>query len=137
MTATLNVFTIDVEDYYQVSAFAGSIDRDTWPSYESRVEQNTHRLLNLLDKHRTKGTFFVLGWVAERCPTLVRDIAACGHEIACHGYSHRLVYDQTPAGFRDEVSLAKRILEETSGRRVVGYRAASFPSDAAICGPWT
>src|SRR5262245_22654323 len=95
-----NALTVDVEDYFHVSALAPSIDRDSWSSRESRVVGNTERLLALFDQFDAKGTFFVLGWVAERHPQLVRDIAGCGHEIACHGLSHRLVYEQSPQEFR-------------------------------------
>jgi polysaccharide deacetylase family protein (PEP-CTERM system associated) len=115
-----------VEDYYQVSAFADSVRKEQWASYESRVERNTHRLLDLLDRYSTRGTFFVLGWVAERHPQLVREIRARGHEIACHGYSHDLVYNQGPEIFRRETLRSKAFLEETIGERVQGYRAASY-----------
>jgi polysaccharide deacetylase family protein (PEP-CTERM system associated) len=93
---------------------------------ESRVEHSTRRLLDLFDQFQVRSTFFVLGWVGERHPTLVKEIADRGHEVACHGYAHRLVYDQTPATFRADVSSAKRILEDASGTRVVGYRAPSY-----------
>ena len=93
---------------------------------ESRVLPNTERLLEIFDEFGRAGTFFVLGWVAERHPALVREIAARGHEVASHGYAHRLIYDQTPAAFRDDVRRAKRLLENASGQRVVGYRAPSY-----------
>ena len=98
----LNALTVDVEDYFQVSAFAASIDRRDWDKHPLRVENNTRRLLDLLDEREVKATFFVLGWVAERAANLVREIAARGHEVACHGYSHQLVYNQTPDIFREE-----------------------------------
>lgn len=121
-----NALTVDVEDYFHVSALAGSIHRDSWGSRESRVVANTHRLLAIFESSRVKGTFFVLGWVAERYPQLIRDIAACGHEIACHGYSHRLVYEQSARDFREETLRSKNLLEEIAGSPVRGYRAASY-----------
>lgn len=122
----VNAFTVDVEDYFQVAALASAIDRDSWPQRESRVERNTCVLLELLSEHGIRGTFFVLGWIAERHPTLIRRIAAEGHEIACHGFSHQLIYTQTPHEFRVETARSKQILEDLAGAAVVGYRAASF-----------
>lgn len=122
----LNAFTVDVEDYYHVAALADAIPRETWPARESRVEANTERLLGLLAERGVRGTFFVLGWVAERSPGLVRRIAACGHEIGCHGFSHRLIYRQAREEFREETARAKRLLEDQIGAAVLGYRAASF-----------
>jgi polysaccharide deacetylase family protein (PEP-CTERM system associated) len=122
----LNAMTVDVEDYFHVSVFERTVARATWESLESRVVTNTERLLDLFDEHAVRGTFFVLGWVAERHPALVRTIAGRGHELASHGYAHRLVYDQTPEIFRDDVRKAKAIIEDASGRRVNGYRAPSF-----------
>jgi polysaccharide deacetylase family protein (PEP-CTERM system associated) len=121
----VNAMTIDVEDYFHVSAFDGLIPRESWHSMESRVVRNTDRLLDIFDAAGVKATFFVLGWVAERFPDLVRRIAQ-GHEVASHGYAHRLIYDQTPEEFRSDVRLAKELLEQTSGRRVEGYRAPSY-----------
>jgi len=121
-----NALTVDVEDYYHVSALAPSIRRDSWASRESRVTANTHKLLDLFAQFGVHGTFFVLGWVAEREPQLVKDIAAAGHEIACHGFSHRLVYDQSPAEFREETFRSKKLLEDITGSAVLGYRAASY-----------
>jgi polysaccharide deacetylase family protein (PEP-CTERM system associated) len=121
-----NAFTIDVEDYYHVSALASSIPRDTWNSRESRVAASTDRLLSMLAERQVKGTFFVLGWVADRLPQLVRRIASQGHEVACHGYSHELIYRQTPAVFEEETRRAKLLLEDIIGLPVSGYRAASF-----------
>jgi polysaccharide deacetylase family protein (PEP-CTERM system associated) len=118
--------TVDVEEHFQVSAFAGTVSRADWDTLPSRVERNTHRLLELLDETGVKATFFVLGWIAERKPRLVREIGERGHEIASHGQSHALVYDQDPEVFRAETVRAKRILEEAAGRAVRGYRAASF-----------
>ena len=122
----LNAMTVDVEDYFHVSVFERTVPRRTWESLESRVVVNTERLLDLFDEHAVRGTFFVLGWVAERYPSLVPSIAARGHELASHGYAHRLVYDQAPDVFRDDVRRSKAIIEDQSGRRVNGYRAPSF-----------
>ncbi len=122
----LNALTIDVEDYYHVEAFKDVIQASSWASRQSRVETNTRRLLDLLAEQETVATFFVLGWVAERHPVLVREIAQSGHEVACHGYSHNLVYRQTPKVFREETRRAKLVLEAQSQRRVRGYRAASW-----------
>lgn len=122
----VNAMTIDVEDYFQVSAFDGLIPRPGWDGMESRVCANTDRLLRLFHDHGVTATFFVLGWVAERFPELVRRIAAQGHEIASHGYAHRLVYDQSPDAFRWDVRQAKRVIESAAGCRVAGYRAPSY-----------
>jgi polysaccharide deacetylase family protein (PEP-CTERM system associated) len=122
----INALTIDVEDYYMVSAFEDVIKFEDWHRYESRVERNTHKILDLLDEYQVKATFFVLGWIAEHYPNLVRDIHASGHEIACHGYNHRLIYHLTPDEFREDVRMAKSILEDTIGTQVIGYRAASY-----------
>jgi polysaccharide deacetylase family protein (PEP-CTERM system associated) len=122
----LNALTIDVEDYYQVSGFESVIRFEDWDRYESRVERNTHRILDILDAYSTKATLFVLGWVAERYPHLVRTIHSRGHEVASHGYAHRLVYRMTPAEFREEVRKVKTLLENITGEPAIGYRAASF-----------
>jgi polysaccharide deacetylase family protein (PEP-CTERM system associated) len=121
-----NALTVDVEDYFHVSAFSECIDQKDWDSYPLRVEKNTRRLLDLFDLHSIKATFFVLGWVAERTPGLVREIAARGHEVACHGYSHQLVYSQKPEVFREETLRSKSLLEEIIQSPVRGYRAASY-----------
>jgi polysaccharide deacetylase family protein (PEP-CTERM system associated) len=121
-----NALTVDVEDYFHVSALAPSVKRSSWASRESRVVGNTKRLLELFDQFGAKGTFFVLGWVAERYPQLVIDIAARGHEVACHGFSHRLVYEQSPEEFREETLRSKKVLEDIIGAAVLGYRAASY-----------
>jgi polysaccharide deacetylase family protein (PEP-CTERM system associated) len=121
-----NALTVDVEDYFHVSAFSECIDQKDWDSYPLRVEKNTRRLLDLFDHHSVKATFFVLGWVAERTPGLVREIAAHGHEVACHGYSHQLVYSQKPEVFREETLRSKSLLEEIIQSPVKGYRAASY-----------
>lgn len=122
----LNAMSVDVEDYFHVSVFDGLVPRAAWAQMESRVCANTHKLLDIFDEFDVSSTFFILGWVAERHPQLVRDIAARGHEIASHGYAHRLVYDQTPAAFREDVRRAKRLLEDAAGCRVGGYRAPSY-----------
>ena len=122
----LNALTIDVEDYYHVSAFEAVVPFADWERYESRVEKNTHRILDLLDAHTTKATFFVLGWVVERHPELIRTLVARGHEVASHGYAHRRVYTQTPEQFRTETQRSKRLLEDTLGQPIRGYRAASY-----------
>ncbi|MBS0366423.1 MAG: DUF3473 domain-containing protein [Proteobacteria bacterium] len=122
----VNAFTVDVEDYFQVAALAPAVSRESWPTREYRVEANTERLLALLAERGILGTFFVLGWVAERSPALIQRIAAAGHEIACHGYSHQLIYQQTPAVFHGETQRAKSYLEDVTGAAVLGYRAASF-----------
>jgi polysaccharide deacetylase family protein (PEP-CTERM system associated) len=122
----LNAMTVDVEDYFHVSVFEKTVPRARWESLESRVVINTERLLDLFDEHGVRGTFFVLGWVAERYPSVVRSIAGRGHELASHGYAHRLVYEQAPEVFRDDVRKAKALIEDLSGRRVNGYRAPSF-----------
>lgn len=121
-----NALTVDVEDYFHVAAFARQIDPATWDRFPLRVERNTHRLLELFAGRGVRATFFVLGWVAERCPNLVRAIAEQGHEIACHGYSHQLIYDQTREDFRAETARSKDCLEDQAQRPVLGYRAASY-----------
>lgn len=123
---TRNVFTVDVEDYFMVSAFADVIKLSDWPSHESRIERNTLFALDLLSEYNVHGTFFVLGWIAERHPGLVREIHARGHEIACHGHNHQLIYRQTPKEFRQDVVKAKDTLEGIIGSRVLGYRAPSY-----------
>src|SRR5437868_5515285 len=117
---------IRVEDYFHVSAFDGIVARSAWDSYESRVSTNTMRLLELFDEFRVKSTFFVLGWVAQRYPSLVRHIAEAGHEVASHGFHHQLVYGLTPEKFREDVRSARKTLEDTAGVRVHGYRAPSY-----------
>ena len=121
-----NALTVDVEDYFQVSAFANSIDQDEWGKHPLRVAGNTHKLLDLFDQYQVKATFFILGWVAEREKNLVLEIAKRGHEVACHGYSHQLVYNQSPEVFRQETIRAKNILEDIIQQPVRGYRAASY-----------
>lgn len=118
--------TFDIEEHFQVARFDSPIRRRHWDSFESRVASNTCKLLDLLDRHQTRATFFVLAWVAERHPGLIKQIADCGHEIASHGYGHELVTAQTPELFRADVQKAKRILEDLTGTPVQGYRAPGF-----------
>lgn len=121
-----NAFTVDVEDYYHVSAFEKQIAQADWGEYESRVVANTHRLLQLLDRRHTQATFFVLGWVAERFPQLVREIQACGHEIGSHSYGHSLLYRLTPEQFREDLVRSRDLLQNLTGQPVVAFRAPSF-----------
>lgn len=121
-----NALTVDVEDYFHVSAFARAIDRKDWDDMPLRVVDNTQRLMQLFSDTQVSATFFVLGWVAERVPALVREIAAAGHEVACHGYSHQLVYNQSPETFRQETIRSKSLLEDIVQAPVNGYRAASY-----------
>ena len=122
----INALTIDVEDYFQVNAFARHVRQDEWDYFPLRVDRNTRRILDLLDSFTIKATFFILGWVAERCPELVKEIHRRGHEIACHGYGHELIYRIGPERFRADVRRAKGILEKISGVQVNGYRAPSY-----------
>ena len=126
-----NAMTIDVEDYFQVSAFAGHISRDSWPSLPCRVEANVDRILALLDMAGIKATFFTLGWIAERYPAAVRRIVEQGHELASHGYAHQRASDQTAAQFSDDVGRSKALLEDIGGQPVLGYRAPSFSIGSA------
>ena len=121
-----NAFTIDVEDYFQVSAFAPHIPRSEWPIRECRIERNVDNILAMLDDHGAKATFFTLGWIAERYPEVVRNIIRGGHELASHGYGHERASDQTPESFFADINVAKLILEDLSGTEVKGYRAPSF-----------
>ncbi len=123
---TPHVISVDVEDYFQVEAFSDSISRDSWESWPSRVVENTRRVLEILGRYETKGTFFFLGWIARQFPSLVREVASQGHEIACHGYWHRPVYAMTPELFRKDTCLARDIIEQAGGGRVVGYRAPTW-----------
>lgn len=121
-----NVFSVDVEDYFQVEAFSSIVQQVQWEKFPSRVEANTERLLELLARKGVHGTFFVLGWVAQRYPSIVRAIAAQGHEIASHGMSHQLIYLQTPEVFRREALESKALLEDQCQCPVIGYRAATY-----------
>jgi polysaccharide deacetylase family protein (PEP-CTERM system associated) len=121
-----HLFTVDVEDYFQVVAFEGLVDRAAWDGYPSRVEANTDRLLELLARHGAKGTFFTLGWIAEKHPGIVRRIAAAGHEVASHGYWHRRLTTLTQDAFRTDIRDSKARLEDLSGQPCLGFRAPSF-----------
>ena len=121
-----HVISVDVEDYFQVEAFSDIVDRKSWDQYPSRVEGNTKRILDLLDESDVKGTFFILGWVAERYPNLVREIVSRGHEPACHSYWHRMIYKLEPEEFREDTLRAKSVIEQAAGSPVYGYRAPSF-----------
>ena len=126
MAARRNAFTVDVEEWFQVSAFESHIARESWCELAPRVVESTGRILDLLDERGAKGTFFVLGWVAERHPALIERIAGAGHEVASHGYCHVRATQQTPRELAADVSRTKALLEDTSGTAVRGYRAASF-----------
>jgi polysaccharide deacetylase family protein (PEP-CTERM system associated) len=126
-----NALTVDLEEYFQVEAFTDAVSHDEWPRWESRIEKSTYLLLETFARHGVSATFFTLGWIAERHSDLIRNIAAAGHEIACHGYGHRLIYRQTPDEFRQDLRIAKRVLEDTLGTRLAGYRAPSYSITAA------
>jgi polysaccharide deacetylase family protein (PEP-CTERM system associated) len=121
-----NGLSIDVEDYFHAEAIAEHIGRDTWTGMQSRVVQNTHRVLDLLSEHNVSATFFVLGWVAELFPQLVTDICSRGHEVGCHSYWHRLIYELSPEEFREDTRRAKEAIESAAGIKVIGYRAPTF-----------
>ena len=125
-TSTAHIFTVDVEEYFQVHAFEGVVRRSEWGSLPSRVAQNVDVLLDLLAQHDVIGTFFILGWVADRHPHVVRRIASAGHEIASHGWWHHRVTVLQPEEFREEIRSSKALLEDIGGRPVTGYRAPSF-----------
>jgi polysaccharide deacetylase family protein (PEP-CTERM system associated) len=122
----VNAMSVDVEDYFQVSAFERVVARADWNGFESRVVKNTHALLDLFHRHGVRSTFFILGWVAARFPSLVREIAGLGHEVASHGFNHELVYSLTAEQFRQDVRRAKQTIEDAGGVAVRGYRAPSF-----------
>lgn len=119
-------FTVDVEEYFQVSAFENIVPRDKWDTFESRVAAPTLRILDLLARGGDLGTFFILGWIAERYPELVKEIAAAGHEVASHGWDHKRVTTLEPAEFRESIRRSKAVLEDLSGAPVLGFRAPSF-----------
>jgi polysaccharide deacetylase family protein (PEP-CTERM system associated) len=129
----LNAFTVDVEDYFQVSAFEQGIVRSCWEQYSGRVVQNTLRLLELLAEHHIRGTFFVVGWVADHYPKLVREISAAGHEIGSHSYWHRLVYQLTPDEFRADLVRSRQVLEDLLGSAIRIFRAPSFSITRRSC----
>src|SRR5512144_1091357 len=124
--AMCNALTIDVEDYFQVSALAPYIARTEWDARECRVERNVERILRMLEDYGSRATFFTLGWVAERYPQLVRRIVEQGHELASHGFAHKRASEQSPQAFFSDIQLAKVVLEDISGVEVRGYRAPSF-----------
>ncbi len=121
-----NYLTIDVEDYFQVAAFEDIIQPESWGYMDFRAQKNTDCILNILDEHQIKATFFIVGWIAEKCPGLVKKIAATGHEIGCHSFWHRKIYDLSPEEFREDTKLAKETLEDIIGWRIKGYRAPSY-----------
>jgi len=130
----LNALSVDVEDWFQVGAFEKVIDRACWDSLEARVEANTDRVLALFGEAGVRGTFFTLGWVAERNPSLIRRVVDAGHEIASHGWDHKRVFTLTPDEFRDDLRRARETLEDVAGQAVTGYRAPSFSIDKRT--PW-
>ena len=121
--------SIDLEDYFHVEALSGVAMRDTWPNYASRFEANTRKVLELLARHSTRATFFVLGWAAERAPGLIREIAEAGHEIGCHSYWHRRIWQITPEEFREDTRRAVQVLADATGVQPRGYRAPTFSID--------
>lgn len=123
---TKQAMTVDVEDYFHVSAFESTIAKSDWKNLELRVETNTYRLLELFAEKNAKCTFFTLGWVAERCPNLIKAIVEQGHELASHGYDHQRATTMTPEEFRADVSKSKQLLEDAAGEKIIGYRAPSF-----------
>jgi polysaccharide deacetylase family protein (PEP-CTERM system associated) len=124
--AKLNALTVDVEDYYHARVFERYVSRRQWDGYPSRVVLNTRRLLELFARHDVRATFFVLGWVGHRFPSLVAEIAAAGHEVGCHSYWHRLIYDQTPSAFADDLKQARDVLQQALGKSVTAYRAPGW-----------
>ena len=133
-TTLRNAMTVDVEDYFQVQAFATAVPRSQWDSFAPRVETNTSRILDQFEQHRIAATFFTLGWVAERHPALIRRIVAGGHELASHGYGHAPVHTLSPDEFQSDIRRARRVLEDAGGVRVHGYRAPTF--SIGIRTPW-
>ena len=131
-----NIMSVDVEDYFHVEAFADRVDRGRWDAYPSRVEANTLRLLDLLEELGVEATFFILGWVAERHPGLVREIVARGHEPACHSYWHRLIYRLEPREFAEDTRRAKDVIEQAAGMAVTGYRSPSYSITARSLWRW-
>lgn len=121
-----NVLSFDIEEHFQVSGLAAAVNRDNWNSYNSRVEKSTQSILSLLKRYDIKATFFILGWIAERHPKLIEQIAREDHEIASHGWDHKLIYDMTNDQFRDELAKTNTLLESLSGQKIIGHRAPSF-----------
>ncbi|MFZ5862725.1 MAG: XrtA system polysaccharide deacetylase [Nitrospirota bacterium] len=126
MTQVLNALSVDVEDYFQVSAFSDVVPYASWDRFPCRAQDNTLRLLDVFDRHAVKATFFILGWIAERCPSLVQEIHLRGHEVASHGYAHRTLDQSSPDAFREEIRSAKAVLEDLIHAPVIGFRAPSF-----------
>ena len=122
----INAMTVDVEDYFQVSAFEKLISRNDWDNIDSRVEGNVERILELFDEKNIKATFFTLGWIVERHPAMIERIVSNGHELASHGWEHIRVTKQDPKGFRDDITRTRALLEDVSGQVIKGYRAASY-----------
>jgi polysaccharide deacetylase family protein (PEP-CTERM system associated) len=131
-----NAMTVDVEDYFQVSAFEAHVDKANWQDWPSRVEDNTLRILDLFAMHRIRGTFFILGWVAERYPNLITRIVSDGHEVASHGWEHIRVNTQAPAAFRSDIDRTRKLLQDLSGEPIFGYRAASYSIGASESWAW-
>ena len=127
----LNAMTVDVEDYFQVSAFENVFTQNDWDKTPLRVDHNTNRLLDLFDEHNVKATFFTLAWVAQKCPSLIKRIVSEGHELASHGVAHRRVSTMTPEEFKEDAGSSKQILEDIGGVAVNGYRAPSFSINGA------
>ncbi|MGZ5927584.1 MAG: XrtA system polysaccharide deacetylase [Rhizomicrobium sp.] len=136
-SSIVNGLSVDVEDYYQVQSLEKAYTRSNWDSYPSRVEQNTRALLDIFAASKVKGTFFTLGWIAERHPVLVREIVAAGHELASHGYCHYRVDSQSPEEFRADIKRTKSILEDIGGVPVRGYRATTFSVGPHTPWAWT
>lgn len=126
LSEALHILSVDVEDYFQVEAFARNVSREEWDRWPSRVVANTHRALDLCDEYGVKATYFTLGWVADKFPGLVREIQARGHELACHSFWHRPVYSLTPEEFRQDLRQGRDAVEQASGVKVFGYRAPSW-----------
>jgi len=131
-----NAMTVDVEDYFQVSAFEAHVSKAQWQNWPRRVEENTLRILDLFAMHEVRGTFFILGWVAERYPDLINRIVSDGHEVASHGWEHVRVNTQTPAAFRMDIDRTRKLLQDLSGAPVLGYRAASYSIGASESWAW-
>lgn len=131
-----NAMTVDVEDYFQVSAFEEHVERGGWEEIPLRVEDNTRRILDLFASHGVRGTFFILGWVAQRCPDLIRSIDDAGHEVASHGWQHTRVNTQSPGAFRQDVERTRKLLQDLSGQPVFGYRAASYSIGTGEAWAW-
>ncbi len=133
----VNAMTVDVEDYFQVSAFEGQVGKAQWQNWPLRVEDNTLKILDLFAEKEVRGTFFTLGWVAERFPGLIKRIVSDGHEVASHGWEHVRVNTQTPAAFRQDIERTRKLLQDLSGEPVLGYRAASYSIGATESWAWT